>query len=74
MRLCCQCRFWVPEGFHEVDEQSQEGFCHRRSPLVTGGLYGPEQTLWPKTSHADFCGDGLPRFEGRNGNADTSIA
>lgn len=50
---CETCRFWV----RRTDDA---GDCHRRSPLVTGGLHCAVSTEWPETSIYTFCGDYEP--------------
>lgn len=63
VRACSRCRFWEP--IKREWEESKRGWCRRNAPLVTGGLYGPTETVWPETGENDWCGDGLPRFEGQ---------
>lgn len=57
MRSCASCRFW--EG------EAGEGICRRRAPVVTGGMMSNVETVWPRTTIMDWCGDGQPRFQER---------
>lgn len=49
---CETCTFWVA---HSRD--APQGECHRRAPLVTGGLHCEISTEWPQTVRANWCGD-----------------
>lgn len=35
--------------------------CHKRSPIVTGGMMSDIQTVWPEVSPEDYCGDFVER-------------
>ena len=52
---CETCRWWVAKVLDSGD--ALDGFCQRRSPVVTGGMYGPEYTMWPTVIHNQFCGE-----------------
>lgn len=49
---CGSCDHWLP---HPGDP-GQPGQCHLNAPVLTGGLHGPERTLWPTTDAVDWCG------------------
>lgn len=67
MRPKCQtCLFWE-RGLTTITSGKWRDFsagdCKRHAPIVTGGLHGPEQTLWPRTAEEDWCGDHTPKQE-----------
>lgn len=51
---CETCDHW--DAQMAPDFTTAKGLCRLNAPLVTGGLYGPERTLWPTTDAADWCG------------------
>ncbi len=49
---CGSCDHWEPHP----DDPGQPGQCRLNAPVVTGGLHGPERTLWPTVDVMDWCG------------------
>ena len=58
-KTCASCRWWDAKVLDTGD--APDGFCKRRSPVVTGGMYGPEYTTWPVVKVDDFCGEHTQR-------------
>ena len=56
MATCETCR-WAIQCV-ETDPTLQ---CRRNSPLVTGGLFSPTQTVWPWVAANDWCGEHQPK-------------
>lgn len=57
---CASCPFWKgnpidPAPSFGVDDAAY-GECRLSAPTATGGLHGPEKTIWPQTKLDDFCG------------------
>lgn len=40
----------------DKDFNTDTGQCRMNAPVLTGGLHGPERTLWPLTDETDWCG------------------
>lgn len=49
---CSNCKYWV-----RVDCDDPTGNCHRRAPLVTGGMMSSVETVWPSVNKDNWCGD-----------------
>lgn len=63
-RTCESCRFWERGNATITRGKWKDyaaGNCKRNAPIATGGLHGPEQTLWPQTSVNDWCGEYQPK-------------
>ena len=54
MDECQHCRFFVQ---YDAPPGNPFGRCHRRSPLVTGGLHCEVSTVWPEVKQDDGCGE-----------------
>lgn len=60
---CEGCKFWranyrLPDT--NLMDFLDHGACHRRAPLVTGGMMSPMSTIWPATHKHDWCGEFQP--------------
>ena len=53
---CSTCHF----GKGYPTDEGVEMHCHRHSPLITGGLHTPTETVWPLVNPDDWCGDYTP--------------
>lgn len=53
---CCNCNFSVFNEF-ALSNPDADISCHRRSPLVTGGMMSSCETVWPSVRRDDWCGD-----------------
>ena len=49
---CRNCQFLIRR-----DRDDPSGDCHRRSPLVTGGMMSCVETVWPSVNLDDWCGE-----------------
>lgn len=54
---CRNCKFLIVR-----DCDDPNGDCHRRSPLVTGGMMSSVETAWPSVNLDDWCGDFEHRY------------
>lgn len=50
--LCRNCKFYDAGA-----EPGYDGTCHRRAPIVTGGMMSSVETLWPALGPDNWCGE-----------------
>jgi hypothetical protein len=53
---CETCRFSDASSYPQTR-------CRHNAPLVTGGLHGPTETVWPQVHVTDWCGE----YQSRDG-------